>query len=90
MHIELKILPSTANEKRKEIGSENTKERVLRITKSNSKTGMTSGKIVDYTESSELEDNNSSSCEKIVDRDFNTDMPNVKDPLIGGKLPADA
>ena len=51
---------------------------------------MTSGKIVDYTESSELEDNTSSSCQKIVDRDFNTDTPNVKDPLIGGKLPADA
>ena len=51
---------------------------------------MTSGKIVDYTESSELEDDTSSSCEKIVDCDFNTDMPNVKDPLISGKLPADA
>ena len=90
MHIELKIFPSTASEKRKEIGSENTKERVLRITKSDSETGMTSGKIVDYTESSELEDDISSSCEKIVDHDFNTDMTNVKDPLIGGKLPADA
>ena len=90
MHIELKIFPSTASEKRKEIGSENTKERVLRITKSDSETGMTSGKIVDYTESSELEDDTSSSCEKIVDRDFNTDTRNVKDPLIGGKLPADA
>ena len=67
MHIELKIFPSTASEKRKEIGSENTKERVLRITKSDSKTGITSGKIVDYTESSELEDDTSSSCQKIVD-----------------------
>ena len=60
------------------------------MTKSDSKTGMTSGKIVDYTESSELEDDTSSSCEKIVDHDFKTDTPNVKDPLIGGKLPADA
>ena len=90
MHIELKIFPSTVSEKRKEIESGNTKERILRITKSDAKTGMTSGKIVDYTESSELEDETSSSCEKIVDHDFNTDMPNVKDPLIGGKLPADA
>ena len=45
---------------------------------------------MDYTESSELEDNTGSSCQKIVDCDFNTDMLNVKDPLIGGKLPADA
>ena len=50
---------------------------------------MTSGKIVDYTESSELEDDTSCRCEKIVDHDFNTDMQNVKDPLIGHKLPAD-
>ena len=90
LHIELKIFPSTASEKRKEIGSENTKEQVLRITKSDSETGMTSGKIVDYTESSELKDDTSSSCQKIVDHDFNTDTPNVKDPLISGKLPADA
>ena len=48
------------------------------------------GKIVDYTESSELEDDTSSSCEKIVDHDFNTDTPNVKDPLLSGKLPTDA
>ena len=27
---------------------------------------------------------------KIVDRDFTTDTPNVKDPSIGGNLPADA
>ena len=86
----MKIFPSTASEKRKEIGSENTKEQVLRITKSDSETGMTSGKIVDYTESSELEDDTSSSCQKIMDHDFNTDMLNVKDPLISGKLPADA
>ena len=45
---------------------------------------------MDYTESSELEDNTSDSCQKNVDRDFNTDLPNVKDPMIGGKLPVDA
>ena len=49
MHIELKIFPCTASNKRKEIGSENTKERVLSITKSDSETAMTSGKMVDYT-----------------------------------------
>ena len=51
---------------------------------------MTSGKMVDYTESSEFEDDTSSSCQKIVDHDFTTDTTNVKDPLIGGNLPADA
>ena len=51
---------------------------------------MTSGKMVDYTESSEFEDDTSSSCQKIVDRDFTTNTSNVKDPLIGGNLPADA
>ena len=86
----MKIFPCTASEKRKEIGSENTKEQVLRITKSDSKTGMTSEQIVDYTESSEFEDDTSNSCQKIVDRDYNTDTPNVKDPLIGGNLPANA
>ena len=40
--------------------------------------------------SSELEDDTSDCCQKNVDRDFNTDTPNVKDPMIGGKLPADA
>ena len=45
---------------------------------------------MDYTESSELEDDTSDSCQKNVDCDFNTDMPNVKDPMIGCKLPADA
>ena len=90
MHIELKIFPCTASNKRKEIGSENTKEQVLSITKSDSETVMTSGKMVDYTESSEFEDDTSSSCQKIVDRDFTTDMLNVKDPMIGGNLPADA
>ena len=90
MHIELNIFPCTASEKRKEIGSENTKEPVLRITKSYSKTGIISQKIVDYTESSELEDDTSDCCQKNVDHDFNTDTPNVKDPMISGKLPADA
>ena len=90
MHIELKIFPCTASNKRKEIGSENTKEQVLSITKSDSETVITSGKMVDYTDSSEFEDDTSSSCQKIVDRDFTTDTPNVKDPLIGGNLPADA
>ena len=51
---------------------------------------MTSGKLVDYTDSSDFEDDTSSSCQKIVDHDFTNDMPNVKDPLIGGNLPADA
>ena len=76
----MNIFPCTASEKRKEIGSENTKEPVLRITKSDSKTGIISQKIVDYTESSELEEDTSDCCQKNVDRDFNTDMPNVKDP----------
>ena len=49
MHIELKIFPCTASNKRKEVGSENTKERALSITKSDSETVMTSGKMVDYT-----------------------------------------
>ena len=31
MHIELKIFPCTATNKRKEIGSENTKKRVLML-----------------------------------------------------------
>ena len=65
------------------------KERVLSITKSDAKTANDKWKIVDYTESSEFEDDTSSSCQKIVNYDF-TDMPNVKDPLIGGNLPADA
>ena len=90
MYIELKIFPCTASNKRKEIGSENTKERVLSITKSDPETAMTSGKMVDYTESSEFEDDTSSSCQKIVDHDFTTDTPNVKDPLISGNLLADA
>ena len=47
IHIELNIFPCTANEKRKEIGSENTKEPVLRITKFGSKTGIITEKIVD-------------------------------------------
>ena len=51
---------------------------------------MTSGKMVDYTDTSEFEEDTSSSCQKIVDCDFTTDTPKVKDPLIGGNLPADA
>ena len=90
MHIELKIFPCTASNKRKEIGSENTKERVLSITKTDSETAMRSGKMVDYTDTSEFEEDTSSSCQKIVDCDFTTDTPKVKDPLIGGNLPADA
>ena len=90
VHIELKIFPCTASNKRKEIGSENTKEQVLSITKSDSEMAMTSGKMVDYTDSSEFEDDTSSSCQEIVDHDFTTDTPNVKDPLIAGSLPADA
>ena len=86
----MNIFPCTASEKRKEIGSENTKEPVLRITKSDSETGIKSQKIVDYTESSELEDDTSDCCQKNVDRDFNTDTPNVKDPMISCKLPEDA
>ena len=86
----LNIFPCTASEEREEIGSENTKEPVLRITKSDFKTGITSQNIVDYTESSELEDDTSNYCQNNVDRDFNTDTPNVKDPMIGDKLPADA
>ena len=42
IHIELNVFPCTASEKRKDIGSENTKEPVLSITKSDSKTGVIS------------------------------------------------
>ena len=45
---------------------------------------------MDYIEISELEDDTSDCCQKNVDRDFNTDTPNVRDPMIGCKLPADA
>ena len=45
---------------------------------------------MDYTESSELEDDTSDCCQKNIDRDFNTDTLNVKDPMISGKLLADA
>ena len=86
----MNVFPCTASEKRKDIGSENTKEPVLSITKSDSETGVISEKIVNYTESSELEDDTSDSCQKNVDCDLNTDSPNVEDPMIGGKLPADA
>ena len=39
--------------------------------------------LVNYTESSD-------DCPKNVEHDLNTDSPNSKDPLIGGKLPPDA
>ena len=39
IHIELNVFPCTASEKRKEIGSENTKEPVLSITKSDTQLG---------------------------------------------------
>ena len=42
--------------------------------------------LVNYTESSDTSDN----CPKNVEHDLNTDSPNSKDPLIGGKLPPDA
>ena len=45
---------------------------------------------MDYTESSELEDGTSDSCQKNVDHDLYTDSLNVKDPMISGKLPMDA
>ena len=86
----MNVFPCTASEKRKDIGSENTKEPVLSITKSDSETGVISEKIVDYTESSELEDNTSDSCQKNVDHDLNTYSPNVKDPMTSGKLLVDA
>ena len=90
LHMVLNISPCTASEKRKEIGSENTNKPVLRITNSDSETGIISQKIVDYTASSELEEDTSDCCQNNVDHDFNTDTTNVKDPMIGGKLPADA
>ena len=65
IHIELHVFSCTASEKRKEIGSENTKEPVLSITKSDSETGVISEKIVDYAESGELEDDTSGSCQKM-------------------------
>ena len=45
---------------------------------------------MNYTESSELEDDTSDSCQKHVGCDLNIDSPNVKDPIISGKLPVDA
>ena len=44
-------------------------------------------KLVDYTESS---DGTSEKCEINVVHDCNTYLPNTKDPMISGKLPADA
>ena len=83
--MEVTGFPCTASEKTKEIGSEKTKEPVYSITKSDSE------KLVDYTESSELEDETSENCQINVDHDFNTDCHNIKDSMIGGKLlPVDA
>ena len=46
---------------------------------------------MDYTESSEVEDESNENCHTSVDCDFNTDHPNDKDPLIcGNQMPADA
>ena len=87
--MEVTCFPCTASEKTKEIGSEKTKEPVYSITKSDSENSETGGireKFVDYTESSELEDETSENCQINVDRDFNTDHHNIKDPMIGGKL----
>ena len=42
--------------------------------------------LVNYTESSDTSDD----CSKNVEHDLNTDLPNSKDLLIGGKLPPDA
>ena len=80
--VEVTGFPCTASEKTKEIGSEKTKEPVYSITKSDSENSETGGireKLVDYTESSELEDETSENCQINVDRDFNTDCHNIKD-----------
>ena len=45
-----------------------------------------SNTLVNYTESSDTSDD----CPKNVEHDLNTDLPNSKDPLIGGNLPPDA
>ena len=46
---------------------------------------------MDYTESSEVEDEPNENCHTSVDHDFTTDHPNDKDPLIcGNQMPADA
>ena len=69
--------------------SEKTKEPVSSITKSDSENSETGGireKLVDYIETSELEDKTSENCQTNVDLDFNTDRHNIKDPMIGGKL----
>ena len=92
--MEVTGFPCTASEKTKEIGSEKTKEPVYSITKSDSENCETGGireKLVDYTESSELEDETSENCQINVDCDFDTDHRNIKDIIIGGKLlPVDA
>ena len=87
--MEVTDFPCAASEKTKEIGSEKTKKPVYSITKSNSENSETGGigeKLVDYTESSKLEDETSENCQINVDHDFNTDHHNIKDPMTGGKL----
>ena len=87
--MEVNGFPCTASEKTKKIGSEKTKEPVYSITKSDSENSETGGmreKLVDYTESSELEDETSENCQINEDHDFNTDCDNIKDYIIGGKL----
>ena len=44
---------------------------------------------MDYTESSELEEDTSDSSQENVDSDLNTYLPNVKNPMISGKLSVD-
>ena len=81
------VFPSTTSEKTKEIGSEKTKETVISITDSDSESRGIRETLVDYTESS---DETSENCQIDVVHDCNTDCPNVKDPMISGKLPTDA
>ena len=79
--MEVTGVPCTASEKTKEIESEKTKEPIYSITKSDSENSETGGireKLVDYTESSELEDETSESCQINVDHDFNTNHHNIK------------
>ena len=71
---------------KKEIGSEKINESVS-ITDSDSEMKAIREKLVDYTESS---DGTSEKCEINVVHDCNTYLPNTKDPMISGKLPADA
>ena len=104
MHLKETVFPHTASEKTKKIGSEKTKEPIISITNSDSEktkeamisitnsdseTGNIREKLVDYTKSS---DETTENCQINVDHDCNADHHdvNVKDPMIGGKLPVDA